>query len=151
MRTIITLLWVLLLLGCELDEIADTLKDKGKDDKPTSVENAQVEAIPVPISGNARFLWKPDSESRPGAAVLLPYQIRQEDIYHKGLVINGDKGQVYEHRQGYANGNRIHIFLHRNGGEYGNNIKVELPLKNGNILTWTIPQGAARYEKVYKP
>ena len=146
MRTIITLLWVLLLLGCELDEIADIVQDKGKDDKPVAEE-----VIPVPITGNARFLWKPESESRPGAAVLLPYQIRQEDIYHKGLVVNGDKGQVYEHRQGYANGSRVHLFLNRKGHEYGNNIKVELPLKNGNILTWTIPQGAARYEKVYTP
>jgi len=129
-----------------------TLPDMGDlfgNDKPDP-EPVVTNTAPEVVEGNTRFLWKPDSDTRPGACVLLPCQIRQEDIYNKGLTINGDKNQVYEHRQGYANGNRIHLFLHQKGWSYGGTVIVELPLRSGDTLKWTVPNGGARYEKEYK-
>ena len=124
------------------------------DPEPTTTTTTTI----GPITGSNKFLWKPDSETRPGGAALLPCRIRQEDIEghpsnkakKKAVKIDGDDNQVYEHREGYANGNRVHSFLKEEGGHYGGPITVRVDLKEGAWEEWDVPDASRRYE-TYTP
>lgn len=122
------------------DELSD-LQEELERDKPSTTPEEDEPA--EESTGTNRFLWKPVSETRPGAAVLLPARIRQEDISGE-LRIDGRTHEVLEHRPGYANGNRVHYFLRKTGGQYGRNVRVEVPLKSGGEA-WTVPDGSKRH------
>ena|GEM_PF-4335811 len=101
-------------------------------------------------SGDQTFLWKPISETRIKACVILwPAKIRESDIVEKrinGVAVTEANGGLYDNRHGYANGNRKHDFLAHPGAYYGAPVTVELDLTDGTTKTWTVPNGAKRYE-----
>jgi hypothetical protein len=106
---------------------------------------------PEPVYQSHAFLWKHESESRGGAAVILPCDIRQEDVGKSNsdkrcLIINGDKNQVAERRKDYANGDRIHFFLKKKGEKYGGKVKIVLILRDGSTMKWKVSNGAKRKE-----
>ena len=83
-----------------------------------------------------RFLWKPVSESRGGrAAVLLPARIESADI-----TVNGERPAE---NRGRTNGHRLTYFLAKTGADYGKNVTVT----STSGESWTIPDGAKRYER----
>ena len=95
---------------------------------------------PLPEIGINKFLWKPVSESRGGrAAVLLPAKIDEAIV-----TVNGE---MPAENRGRTNGNRLTFFLAKTGAAYGSNVKVRAYDGAELINEWTVPDGAARYER----
>ena len=110
----------------------DELRGKSEPD-PTPDPTPEPPSGETPIN---RFLWKPVSESRGGrAAVLLPARIEAATI-----TVNG---QPPAENRGRTNGHRLTFFLAKTGAAYGSGVIV----KASNGESWTVPNGANRFER----
>jgi len=98
-------------------------------------------ALPItqpPEGASLEVLWKPEADTRPGAALL----------FHKSLgevsdvTINGEAIK-YENR-GFTNGDRWTIFPEKKGASYGNNVLVQATINTGHRAEWIIPRGDKR-------
>ena len=144
MKTILTLLFTLLLVGCELDELAEVFEGKDTDAKPTPHE-VEVAPVVTPVSGDKSTLLKPVSESRGGrAAVLAGCEIR--DVTK--VTINGVE-DVFEYRPGYANGERVHTFLGKTGSAYPANSHIKV-WGDGKVFYCVWPDPSKRWRGYLK-
>ena len=128
-------------LGRSIQKIIDAIRGKERHiEDATPPDATPPDATPPVESGNNRFLWKPESESRQGrAAVLLPANIERATL----LVNQEPPAEI----RGRTNGNRLTFFLKYTGAAYGKNVNV-IASDAGNVIqTWNIPDGSKRWER----
>ncbi len=94
-----------------------------------------------------RFLWKPISEH--GRLVILTGANLNGKI-SKVVIMRGgakvERGRFVG--EGSHNGQRGHYRFSKRGGEYGTGLETWVHLKEGNIMRYSIPDGAQRYDGI---
>lgn len=103
------------------------------------------ELIGTPGPGGG-FIWKPRSESNGNLVVLLPKSLT--DGLRFSMIVDED-GNVIEYgsfRTDTHNGNREHYFFSKPGANYGLNKFLVSKDRQGNLIHWAIPNGAARVD-----
>lgn len=113
----------------------------------TGVDEASVSPTGQEVDGSGGFLWKPVSVNQGALAVLLPPELTGSISALKLLDENGDV--IEEGRftsDGTGEGGRTKYSFNRQGGDYGDNLTVRVELTDGNVRTWTIPDGSKRYD-----
>ena len=105
------------------------------------------ECDPVPFPARPHsFLWKPVSER--GTLVILPDRDYAGHIAKVELRSSTRNEDGREH--GLGNGCREHWRYGTNGAGFGQNITIRLVLKNGQVDSAVIPNGAQRYDRNIK-
>jgi hypothetical protein len=112
-------------------------------EEPAGSVAATGPALPLaqpPAGTSLDLLWKPDSETRPGAALLFHKSLGEV----KDVTINGED-ETHENR-GPTNGDRWTVFLKRRGSKYGSDITVRARPYTGHLAEWRIADGGRRYD-----
>ncbi len=141
-RAVPILLTLALLAGCATWERANREWERWtRPDTPPAEQPAEPTPEPPrpPEADNNRFLWKPISESRPGAAVLFPARLTVD-----GMTANGERPAVV---RGRTNGNRPTFFMAQQGAAYGSPVEVVAYHGGAEVGRWTVPHGADRWER----
>lgn len=139
--------------GCELND--DLFTDSDDD---TSAEVTEPTTTPASSSSDSAssgdisngYVWKPISESDRKLVVLFPNKYKGNldggDI-HSGLPPT-DANLVEKGRfvGDVKNGNRAHYRYSKPGSGYGKNLYSVAKLKDGTYKSWSIPNGATRYD-----
>ncbi len=128
-----------LLAGCATWERANREWERWTRPDPPAEQPADPTQPKPPEADNNRFLWKPISESRPGAAVLFPARLTVDS-----MTANGD--DPAENR-GRTNGNRPTFFMPHRGAHYGSPVLVIAYHGGAEVGRWTVPNGANRFER----
>lgn len=99
------------------------------------------------IDGAGGFLWKPVSNNQGSLAVLLPPELTGSI---SALKLLDSSGNVIEEgrftHDGTGEGGRTKYSFNKKGGDYGDNLTIRVELTDGNVRTWTIPDGSKRYD-----
>ncbi|MCK6552015.1 hypothetical protein L6R52_39655, partial [Myxococcota bacterium] len=91
------------------------------------------------------FLWKPVSDSDGRLAILTPEKLTGQIA---GVSVKDPSGRVIESGRpaGVGNGDREHFRFSRPGGAFPPGSVVEIKLKNGETVNYTIPNPSERYD-----
>lgn len=97
------------------------------------------------ISAPKGFLWKPNSDSTGKLAILLPPGMSGRVA---SLRVVGASGNVIENGKsaGIGNGGREHFRFDKSGQEFPPGSKVEITLKTGQTVSYTVGNPAIRNE-----
>ena len=99
------------------------------------------------VDGAGGFLWKPVSNNQGSLAVLLPPELTGSI---SALKLLDSSGNVIEEgrftHDGTGEGGRTKYSFNKKGGDYGDNLTIRVELTDGNVRTWTIPDGSKRYD-----
>lgn len=129
-------------------------------DSPTAPASmAEAPALsPDDNVGDQTFLWKPGAGEKPTndgkVCILLPARYRKveavtvngADETTKMYLPDGEGGEVGPDEVA-ANGNRMHVRLKKPGKDYGKDVAVEILTGDGDVVTWTVPDGGERWTK----
>ncbi len=137
MKTGALIILTALMTGCATIERIERQIDRWRGG-PTQEQPTPEQPRP-PEADNNRFLWKPISESRPGAAVLFPARLTVD-----GMTANG---QSPAENRGRTNGNRPTFFMAQQGAAYGSPVVVVAYHGGAEVGRWTVPNGADRWER----
>jgi len=141
-------------LGCEIDGSDDDSSAGHQAPSETSTEAPKESSSSSSGSssssssggGLAGFLWKPISEGDGNLVILLPSSLTGNV---ERLSVSGADGSEISsniRRSCCNNGNREHFRFDDPGAAYGNDLTVTAHLKDGETISWSIPNGGSRVD-----
>lgn len=97
------------------------------------------------MDGADGFLYKPVSESDGNLVILLPKEMAMQVV---GLILKDEEGETVAtgRSAGYHNGGREHFRFNKPGKKYPDNLTVEVQMKDGSAVTYTVPDSSLRYD-----
>jgi len=104
---------------------------------------------PANVSRSGRFLWKPDSETERGVAILLPWQERG---YVEEVVVTWEGGQIriprHNTNERWVNGARPHFFTYKHRSAFGTGpVYVTAQRTDGQPRRWVVSNPQVRDER----
>ena len=143
-----------------IDSITDALKEiigrDKDDDKPTppvppaeddhGEDDPNAIYPPSTVSQSQTFLWKAESETERGAAVLLPARergfIERIEIFQNGALVKTVNRHITNEK--WVNGARPHFFTFKH--DWTGPVTVRGTRTDGITKTWEVPNSAVRFE-----
>ena len=97
------------------------------------------------MDGADGFLYKPVSESDGNLVILLPKEMAMQVA---DLILKDQEGETVAtgRSAGYHNGGREHFRFNKPGTKYPDNLTVEVQMKDGSAVSYTIPDSSMRYD-----
>ena len=142
-------------LGCEIDGSDDDSSAVDQAPSETSTEAPKESSSSSGSSSSSSsssggglggFLWKPISEGDGNLVILLPSGLTGNV---ENLSVSGADGSAISSNIRYTgvhNGGREHFRFDDPGAAYGNDLTVTAHLKDGETISWSIPNGGSRVD-----